>query len=177
MTTVLATTDDLPELRAALDRRRELGLDLYDEVWEGVYRIVNAPGPRHAAIQATLLAILEPLAEERGIVALGPANIGVPDDHRIPDACLVEPSVIGTSAWLERAELVVEILSPDDATFEKLDFYTAHGVRELLVADWRDRSVRVFALQEGQAERDRSEVLGMSTAELETEIDWPPLDG
>ena len=52
--------------------------------------------------------------------------------------------------------LVVEVLSPEDMTFDKLDFYTAHGVRELLVVDWQERSVRCFALQEGQVERDRS---------------------
>ena len=161
MTTVLATTDDLPELRAALDRRRELGLDLYDEVWEGVYRIVNAPGPRHAAIQATLLAILEPLAEERGIVALGPANIGVPDDHRIPDACLVEPSVIGTSAWLERAELVVQILSPDEPSRAKIDFYAARAVAEYLQIDADMSDASLWALSSDAAPQlvDRSGVL------------------
>jgi Uma2 family endonuclease len=72
--------------------------------------------------------------------------------------------------------LVAEVLSPDDMTFEKLDFYTARGVRELLVVDWQDRSARCFALQEAQAERDRSEVLGMTTAQVVAAIDWPPLD-
>ena len=61
-------------------------------------------------------------------------------------------------------------------TFEKLDFYTAHRVRELLVADRQDRSVRCFALQDGQAERDRSEVLDMTTAEIRDAVDWPPLE-
>ncbi len=43
MTTVLATTDELPELEAALARRHESGLDTYDEWWEGVYRTVTGP--------------------------------------------------------------------------------------------------------------------------------------
>ena len=76
--------------------------------------------------------------------------------------------------WHETAELVVEVLSPDDMTFDKLDVYTARGVRELLVLDWQERSVRCFALQEDQAERDRSDVLGSSTAAIVAAVDWPP---
>ena len=53
-------------------------------------------------------------------------------------------------------------VAPATTTFDKLDFYQAHGVQELLVLDWRDRSVRCFALQEGQVERDRSQVLGQT---------------
>jgi Uma2 family endonuclease len=72
--------------------------------------------------------------------------------------------------------LVVEVLSRDDMTFDKLDFYTARGVRELLVVDWQQRSVRCFALQVAQAEHDRSDVLGLSTAAIVAAVDWPPLD-
>jgi len=46
--------------------------------------------------------------------------------------------------------LVAEVLSPENMTFDTLGFSTAHSVRELLVVDWRDRSVRCFALQEGR---------------------------
>lgn len=60
--------------------------------------------------------------------------------------------------------------------FDKLDVYTAHGVRELLVVDWQDRSVRCFALQESQVARDRSEILGMTTPDLVAAVDRPPLD-
>jgi Uma2 family endonuclease len=135
-----------------------------------------APDPdgRHGEVQAELSALLKPVAHRLGLRRTTTFNLGHLGDFRVPDGGLL-PGPLGV--WHDTAVLVVEILSPDDQTFDKLDFYTAHGVRELLVADWRDRSVRVFALQEGQAERDRSEVLGMSTAELETEIDWPPLDG
>lgn len=161
MTTVLATTDDVPELMDVLDRRRELGLDLYDEVWEGVYRIVNAPGPQHAAAQGLVLAILQPLAEERDFVALGPANIGVPDDHRIPDACIVERDAIGSSAWLDRALLVVEILSPHEPARAKVDFYSARGVAEYLEIDADLSSADLWALRPGAAPRlvDRSGVV------------------
>ena len=37
------------------------------------------------------------------------------------------------------------------------------------------RTVRCFALQDGQRERDRSEVLEMTTAEVVAAIDWPSI--
>jgi hypothetical protein len=49
-------------------------------------------------------------------------------------------------------------------------------VQELLVVDWLTRSIRCFALQQGQQEWDRSEVMAATTAELEAAVDWPPLD-
>lgn len=90
---------------------------------------------------------------------------------RVPPGLIPWPA--GT--WHDTAVLVVEILSPDDETFAKLDFYRRHGVSELLVADWRSRTVRCLALQEEPQERDRSDVLAMSTAQIEAQVDWPPL--
>jgi Uma2 family endonuclease len=122
---------------------------------------------------AELRALLKPVASRLGLRPALTFNLGQPGDYRIPDAGLL-PGPPGV--WHETAELVVEVLSPDDMTFDKLDFYTAHAVRELLVVDWQQRSVRCFALQDGQAERDRSEVLGLTTAAIVAAIDWPPLD-
>jgi Uma2 family endonuclease len=162
-----------PELEAWLERRRRLGQDRRDEVWEGRYVVAPEPDSGHGELQMALGDILRPVARRRGLRMTATFNLGVPDDFRVPDAGLI-PGPHGV--WHDTAVLVVEILSPDDATFEKLDFYTSHGVQELLVVDWRRRSVRCFALQEDQRERDRSDVLDRTTAELEVEIDWPPLD-
>lgn len=43
--------------------------------------------------------------------------------------------------------LVVEIVSPNDKTWEKLGFYDAHGVAELLIADPEERAVQWLALE------------------------------
>ena len=162
-----------PEVEEWLERRRRLGQDRRDEVWEGRYVVAPDPDGRHGEVQAELGALLKPFAQRLGLRRTTTFNLGRPGDFRVPDGGLL-PGPLGV--WHDDAVLVVEILSQDDETFAKLDFYTAHGVQELLVADWRDRSVRIFALQEGQGERDRSEVLGLSTAELVAEIDWPPLE-
>jgi Uma2 family endonuclease len=162
-----------PELEAWLERRRRLGLDRRDEVWEGRYVVAPDPDGRHGTVQAELAFLLKQAAERMALNWTTTFNLGDPSDFRIPDAGLL-PGPLGV--WHDSAVLVVEVVSPDDETFAKLDFYTEHGVHELVVADWRERSIRVFALQEGQAERDRSQVLDMTTAEIEAAIDWPPLD-
>ncbi len=161
-----------PELEAWLERRRLAGADRFDEVWEGRYVVAPDPHSDHGEVASELRAFLKPAARRSGLRAVQTFNLGQPDDYRIPDAGLL-PGPAGV--WHETAVLVVEVLSPDDMTFDKLDFYTARGVTELLVVDWRDRSVRCFALQDGQAERDRSEVLDMTVADVVAAIDWPPL--
>lgn len=40
--------DPPPEVEAYLARRRELGQDLYDEVWEGTYHVAPAAHPWHS---------------------------------------------------------------------------------------------------------------------------------
>jgi Uma2 family endonuclease len=162
-----------PELEAWLDRRRRLGQDRYDEVWEGRYVVAPDPHSSHGAVQLELAALLKPAAHRLGLQATTAFNLGRPDDFRVPDGGLV-PWPAGT--WHETARLVVEILSPEDDTFGKLDFYTGHGVDELLVIDWRSRTVRCFALQDGQQERDHSVVLELTTAAVAAAIEWPPAE-
>ncbi len=87
-------------------------------------------------MDGTTAALLKPVAHRLGVRAALTFNLGGPDDYRIPDAGLI-PGPAGV--WHDTAMLVVEVLSPDDMTFDKLDFYAAHGVHELLVVDWQDR--------------------------------------
>ena len=163
-----------PELEAWLERRRSVGADRFDEVWEGRYVVAPDPHSNHGEVMGELYALLKPTARRLGLRPALTFNLGRPGDFRIADAGLLPGP---HQVWHETAELVVEVLSPEDMTFDKLDFYTAHGVRELLVVDWQERSVRCFALQDGQAERDRSDVLGMTTAAVVAALDWPPRDG
>ena len=47
------------EVQQLLERRRRLGLDHKDEVWEGVLHVVPAPEVRHARISQQLAVILD----------------------------------------------------------------------------------------------------------------------
>jgi Uma2 family endonuclease len=162
-----------PELEQWLASRRRVGADRFDEVWEGRYVVAPDPHSAHGVLQGQVFALLQPVARGSDWLAAQAFNLGRPDDFRIPDAGLVRGP---HRVWHDTAALVVEVLSPEDMTFDKLDFYTAHGVRELLVVDGRARSVRCFALQDGQRERDRSDVLGTTTDQLVEAIEWPPME-
>jgi Uma2 family endonuclease len=161
-----------PELEAVLERRRALGQDLYDEVWEGEYHMSPAPSAAHALLDHLLAVLLEPLARRAGLVGSGAFNLGRPEDYRVPDRGLhrVRP----TGVWVPTAAVVVEILSPDDETFEKFGFYARHRVDEVLVVDPVSRAVRCWRLAgESYVETETSELLGGTVADLARDVDWP----
>ena len=78
------------------------------------------------------------------------------------------------STWVPTAAVVVEVVSPDDETYDKFGFYAAHGVDELIVADPTARTVTCWAL-DGTAYRqiDESALLAISMVELHAGIAWP----
>ncbi|MDQ6727027.1 MAG: Uma2 family endonuclease [Actinomycetota bacterium] len=124
-----------PEVQALIERRRALGTDLFDEVWEGIYHMAPAPNAAHAYLDDVLAVLLHPCAQAVGLVGTGPFNLGQPDDYRVPDRGYHRSRPTGT--WVPTAAVVVEIVSPDDETYAKFDFYARHAVDEILVADLR----------------------------------------
>ncbi len=144
-----------------------------DEVWEGVLHIVPAPDLGHADIESQLHAILRPLAQRAGLKMVGQSNLGEGlDDFRVPDSALHRPGASG--AWHTSAPLVIEIRSPDDESWEKLPFYAAHEVQEVLIVDPAKRSVDWLILRDGEYRAaERSELLDLGADELRTRIEWP----
>ena len=69
----------------------------------------------------------------------------------------------------------VEIVSPGDESWEKLDFYAAHGVDELLIVDPQERRVDWLGLQPSGEYRPtgRSRLIALGPAQLAEQIDWP----
>jgi Uma2 family endonuclease len=160
------------EFEALLERRRRLGQDLFDEVWEGVLHMNPAPHSRHGRLEWQLAGILAPLAARAGLRALGQFNLGEEGDYRVPDGALVHPGA--DAVYLPTAALLLEIVSPGDETWEKLDFYAAHGVEELLIVDPQQKSVSWMGL-DGQEYRHlkRSRLIELGATELAERIDWP----
>jgi Uma2 family endonuclease len=160
------------EVQKMLERRRRWGAATHDEVWEGVYHVVPAPHDRHADIQAQVIELLGPLARAAGLRPHGELNIGGPDDFRVPDAALLAPGSGGV--YLPTAALVVEIVSPGDETWEKLPFYAAQGVEEILIVDPDTRKVHWLALSGARYEPiERSRLIELGPAGLARQIDWP----
>ncbi|MFI5004210.1 MAG: Uma2 family endonuclease [Solirubrobacterales bacterium] len=163
-------------LEELLERRRRSGLDRFDEMWEGVLHMVPAPSHAHADLESQLHAILRPLAKRAGLKMIGQSNLGEGGhDFRVPDSALHRPGASGV--WHPTAPLVVEIVSPGDESWEKLPFYAAHAVEEVLILDPLKRSVDWLGLR-GREYRpiERSGLIELGAGELAERIDWPPTE-
>ncbi len=163
-----------PELEALLERRRKAGADRLDEVWQGVHHVVPSPSLEHARIAQQLAELLGPLASAAGLLAaMHEFNLGESEhDFRVPDGGLHHPGAAGV--WLSTAALVVEILSPGDEGWQKLPFYAAHDVDEILIVDPNERTVAWLGLHEGEYHPlERSGLIKLGPVELTEYIDWP----
>lgn len=164
-----------PAIEALIESRRATGADLYDEVWEGAYHMAPMTRGAHGLLDSEVAVILQSLSRPLGLFASGPFNLGEADDYRIPDRGIHRRR--SNAAWFATAALVVEILSADDETFEKLPFYAAHGVDEVMIVNPVARSVTWLRLTAGAYSAvDRSPLLEVNVADVAARIDWPPLE-
>lgn len=162
------------EFEALLERRRRLGQDLLDEVWDGVYVMNPAPREGHADVVQQLAVLLDGPARAAGLVPrMSIFNLGEPGNYRVPDGGLVRKR--GNRVYVPTAALVVEVVSPGDDTWEKLDFYAAHHVGELLIVDPQERKVHWLGLEADGRYRpvERSGLIALGPAELAALVDWP----
>jgi hypothetical protein len=163
-----------PALEDLIAHRRAKGTDLYDEVWEGDYHMNPAPRKSHALLESELLAVLRGPVKRAGLYPGGIFNLGDPDNFRVPDVGVHRDRT--DAVWVPTAALVVEILSPDDESWEKLPFYAAHGVDEVVIADPAARTLAWMERDEDDYRRvERSALLGVEVGDIVAEIDWPPV--
>ncbi len=161
-----------PEVEDLLARRRALGQDLFDEVWEGEYHMAPAPHSRHGLVDYQLHRLVGPRADAAGLKGCGPCNIGTPHDYRVPDLTyFADPA---SHTFNQTAEIVVEIVSPGDESRMKFDFYFRAGVAEVLIVDPEERRVEWFGRgADGFVAVPRSTLLELSADDLSMSIDWP----
>ncbi|MBL8897247.1 MAG: Uma2 family endonuclease [Planctomycetes bacterium] len=140
-----------------VELRRRTGADERDEVWDGVLHMGPSPNIEHQRIESDLERQVRTLWSSRtGGEVLHRINVSPGGDwkknYRIPDLILrlLESRAIDRGEYVEGGpEVVVEILSPDDETYEKLPFYASIGVREVWVIDRDTKAVEVYSLAEG----------------------------
>jgi Uma2 family endonuclease len=163
------------EIDRLRERRRRSGADRRDEVWEGVYHMVPAPSAAHSLVAAQLAVLLAAPARAVGLTVSADFNLGSEADYRVPDLGVHRVPPRGT--WIASAAIAVEIVSPQDETPEKLPFYAAHEVQELLIVDPSARSARWLALRGGEYRSvERSQALDLAGEDLTARIDWPPAE-
>jgi hypothetical protein len=157
------------EFETLLERRRRLGGDTHDEVWGGVRHMNPTPHGRHARLQAQTLRLLGPLARTRRLTPLGSFNLGEPEDYGMPDGGVARhrPGEL----FNPTAALVIEIV-PGDKTWNKLPFYAAHLVDELLIVDPAKRSVEWLGRRDDRYEAiARSRLVDLGSDELSDQLD------
>ncbi len=161
------------EIDALIERRRRLGLDRHDEMWEGVLHMNPGPHGRHHRIQQQLAELLGPPAlAARLTAAIGDFNLGTEENYRVPDGAVHRPGA--DEMYYATAALVVEIVSPGDESWEKLPFYATHDVNEVLIVDPQKRSVSWLGLKGGDyLPIERSSLIDLGPNELAEQIDWP----
>jgi Putative restriction endonuclease len=160
------------ELDALIERRRALGIDLYDEVWKGSYHISPAGHPSHGYLNDQLAVALRTYAVAAALVGTGPFNLGSADDYRVPDRGFHR--VLPSQVWVPTAAIVVEIVSPDDETYEKFEFYFERGVDEMIIADPAARTVTFWSRNDKAfVESPTSRLLALDVVQLTNLITWP----
>jgi len=159
------------ELEQLIERRRALGQDGLDEVWDGAYHVAADVHFRHGFLANEVMTLLKPFGQAVGLIASTGFNLGGENDFRVPDGGLHREYV--DAFYLDTAAMVIEVRSPDDETYEKLPFYAAHGVEEVLVTEPEEQRVRIFVLgADGYEEQGRSVLVGLDSFVMEAAISW-----
>jgi Uma2 family endonuclease len=167
-----------------VEGRRALGQDRFDEVWDGVLYMVPPPTGRRAAAGMSLLRALLPIADSLGLDVFYGAGLFDPhvpgyEDYRVPDLAVFDRRHRSDRGIEGAAHLVIEILSPRDASREKLPFYARVGVREVWLVDPALPSVEVHVCApDGTTLAQRADARGRIAApalELEVEPTGPAL--
>jgi Uma2 family endonuclease len=150
-------TDRFVEDRIRAERARSGG-DRHDEVWEGIYMMTPLANLEHQEFVLALASILhEVLVEPRLGTAYPGANVsdcekGWEHNYRTPDvvAVLNESKAKNCSThFCGGPDFLIEIVSTDDHSREKLEFYGKIGVRELLIIDRDPWRLELYQLRDG----------------------------
>ncbi len=149
--------------------------------------MVPPPSRWHQRFGSELLAALLPLAKARGLELSYETGLYRPGcderDYRVPDLVFARPER-ATERGVEGADLVVELLSEDDESREKLQFYEQVAVSEVLLIDPGTRELELYVLRGGRLHvalpdehgAVRSQVLGATFAAVtgpRLSVRWP----
>jgi len=147
MTMVL--TDPDPEW---LEQRRQWGIDRWDEVWDGVLHVPPTPSTPHQDFEFELHSALRPIARALGLRTFQQVSVIDPGkglkNYRTPDVVIAAPDDISKRAIEGHAELVVEVLSPNDESRKKFEFYAARKIPEYWIVDPETREIEVYVLRD-----------------------------
>jgi Uma2 family endonuclease len=145
--------------RRMIARRRRLGQDHWDEVWDGVYVMAPSADNQHFEVSNDLATVLTLVVKWAGLGTVIPGiNIsdrkdGWAKNFRVPDLSVF---LNGSTAedcgtfWFGGPDFVVEVVSPRDRSRKKIPFYEKIGTRELFLIDRRPWRLTLLRLVDGK---------------------------
>ncbi len=179
MTAVIADPDLQRQL---IRRRRARGQDRHDEVWDGVYVMNPQPNDEHQSIVSRLTHIFECMIGDTGLGHIRPGtNIsdrfeGWKQNYRCPDVAVFltnSTAINRRTHWQGGPDLAVEIASPRDQTWKKIEFYASVGTRELIIIDRAPWAIELYRLNAasqlslvGRTETDSTTILETESVPL-----------
>ncbi len=143
--------DISPEVIAERHRK---DLDRKDEVWEGVYHMAPPPDEEHQVVVDDSFGLFWSYVKRHHLGVIR-SNKGVRDIHcaeenyRVPEWVFLRAGrehllKEGGSYVDEGPDVVIEVRSPGDETYDKIPFYEKVGVLELVIVDRDTRAVQVL---------------------------------
>lgn len=140
MATLILDRELAEEIR---QQRAESGGDRWDEVWEGTYVMAPLPNIEHQAFVSKLSSILYFLVDWSRDTVLAGTNVSDRQqdwthNYRCPDVAVYlhgNPAKNCGTHWWGGPDLAIEVVSPDDRSYDKIPFYEKVGTRELLLID------------------------------------------
>jgi Uma2 family endonuclease len=141
------------QFKRLLRRRRAMGGDRYDEVWNGVYVMSPEADNTHQRLARWLSNAIDHALGDRDEIDIF-AGCNVSDDaekwtrnYRVPDVAVFlpgNPAQDHETHWLGGPDFAVEILSPGDYSRKKFGFYAKVGVRELMLINRRPWTLELY---------------------------------
>lgn len=141
--------------------RKRTGADRWDEMWEGVLHMPPMPNREHQDLEGSMETYLRVhWARPRRCRVYHQINLaspgGWPNNYRIPDLLLLSPERFGIdhNEYFEGApDVVVEIRSPGDESYDKFGFYADLGVPEVWIINRDSKEPEIYVLQAGRYEQ------------------------
>ena len=150
---------DRDEAALVQAKRKALGLDRHDETWDGEVLIMPSPNNEHQQLAHRICYVIETVFGWASPHFISQA-VNVTDqsfdwkvNHRSPDVVVFlhgNPAVNYDTYWHGGPEFLVEIISPDDRSRDKLPFYASVNTREVLIIDREPWTLELYQLQNGQ---------------------------
>jgi hypothetical protein len=145
--------------RRIIEERQALGHDAQDEVWDGIYVVNPIYDNEHQVIRGGLCLVLgHQLDLPEGTEVLPGVNVSDRDEdwgqnYRCPDVVVFMPNCQAMKRDAHSfggPDLVIEIVTEGDRSWDKVGFYASINTRELLIIERKPWQLTLLRLQNGK---------------------------